>query len=643
MSVPASIMLNGSVVLRRIFAAQNEINVNRAGLLISPISLASPAYDDNSIASLLAANDNGYIAVDMYNAAALSLYKLGDRLYTATEKFRRSEIYSKHGREMTMISPPYDKVLWQYSLERYADILKKHYGRNIILVRLGFSGRCVRQTELRTTPARSALTKRMREMEEYFISLADPIVIDVAKLYFGDLDDSSPSAYEEFFYIHSRKIFAEILGGCTKRNFGHHDPDIFISRVLRYYDSMCARAFYSWMLDGVSAADLLIRYTSKQFVAEQRQQFVRLKAWNGTLSDIKNFPSDEPLPQQILSAAEAISSLLAGDISKPYSHYSVIFRHSMNAVSLMASLLSSKVGRKIAQHECEAVFLLKDDATELDRYLDSSPAVTVDIWGSCVCRESVNRSPSLITVDKYIFKQPCLLAFNEPVPCDVPMGPDKFGGSAWRRRTVCDALARKGTEILKDSTAEWVLVDMYDLISKLCLLDEKHLFECDSFLRRTDFYTSIKDRSRMVYLSDIKDDAQCDAAMERFAEFLKKRYNDNIILVRAHPNSHFIGLDGRLHELPDNDGTLSSKREYIARYEDMFSNLTGCYVIDIAHRFYSDDSFRMGGSHIVHYEEEFYRTCCSHINTILGGTEERYFSECDERYFTIRDKRLNSI
>jgi poly-gamma-glutamate synthesis protein (capsule biosynthesis protein) len=445
------IMLSGSVVLRQIFERQKEIPYDMAGLLISPVSLFSAAYPDPSVRlasakvkididksfeEYIASSDCDYIAVDFYSAVAISLYKLGDSLFTASDQFKRSEFFNYNKHMMTRIAQPIERKLWQKPVEQYACALRKRYGKNIILLRLSFSHKAVKHSELRTTAAKVTMNKQLKEMEECFIDIADPIVIDVSEKYFRSLDDSSPSAYEPDFYKHIHKILKEIADGSEKRLYSDNDNELFIQRSIRYYDSMTARAFQNWMLDGVSAADLLIRYSSKQFVAENAHLFLRLKNDNIPLAEVKQHFEYDSDTENFILAAQAVDTLLQNDISKPYRYYSVIFRKNLNAVTLITGLLSEQLGKKIAAHECETVFLLKDKPELLRQYFERSATIAVDIWGSCVCRESVNRSCKEISVNKYIFKQPCVLAFEPEIPCEIPQAVKSFGGSTWRRRAA---------------------------------------------------------------------------------------------------------------------------------------------------------------------------------------------------------------
>ncbi len=69
--------------------------------------------------------------------------------------------------------------------------------------------------------------------------------------------------------------------------------------------------------------------------------------------------------------------------------------------------------------------------------------------------------------------------------------------------------------------------------------------------------------------------------------------------------------------------------------------MTGCYVIDISKHFYSSDRFPLGGAHIVHYEDEFYRQTAEYISEILKGTDKKIFSTVDDTYLLLRTLKLD--
>ena len=94
---------------------------------------------------------------------------------------------------------------------------------------------------------------------------------------------------------------------------------------------------------------------------------------------------------------------------------------------------------------------------------------------------------------------PFLLADEPEIPFDNDLSADKFCGSKWRRRTVKEAFLHEGKRILSDSNAEWLIVDMYDLICNMRKCGDS-LFEVDDFILRTAFYKSISDKCESTYL-----------------------------------------------------------------------------------------------------------------------------------------------
>ena len=166
------------------------------------------------------------------------------------------------------------------------------------------------------------------------------------------------------------------------------------------------------------------------------------------------------------------------------------------------------------------------------------------------------------------------------------------------------------------------------------------LFEIDDFICRTDFYKSIQKDCQECYLFEKRDMKYCFDSMTRFAKMILEKYGENIILLKTEPKDSYIDLDNRLRRLED-DGMYEIKKKFISLCEERFASVTGCYVIDISKHFYASDSFPLGGAHIVHYEEEFYRQAGEYINEIISGSSRHVFSTVDDNYLLLRNLRLN--
>ncbi len=202
-----------------------------------------------------------------------------------------------------------------------------------------------------------------------------------------------------------------------------------------------------------------------------------------------------------------------------------------------------------------------------------------------------------------------------------------------------DAFSRNGFDVLEESDSRWIMVDFYDLI---CTMAEYKggLFETDDFICRTDFYKGIKNECSDCYLFNKRDMKYCFENITQFANDIFEMYGDNIILIKTEPKSKFITTDYYLDDLKD-DGMLEIKKKFISLCEERFAGVTGCYVIDISKHFYSSDRFPLGGAHIVHYEDEFYRQTAEYISEILKGTDKKIFSTVDDTYLLLRTLKLD--
>ena len=401
---------------------------------------------------------------------------------------------------------------------------------------------------------------------------------------------------------------------------------------------MTARAYQSWLLDMDSAADKIIARTTKEFAAKNRSRLLHIKkAGASDITALRDLFIGDPGAEEIIRAGEIIAALERGNLSKSYDFFAPAFEGQYNILKTMVRLLAAESGIAVNESSAETVFLLRGKP-QFQRYIATLNKNTIDIWGSCVSRESINRCKDAF-VGKYIFKQAPLLAYEPPIDIEFPDGADAFCGSYWRRRTMRDSFGRNGFDLLEDSEAHWIMVDFYDVICTMA--DYKgDLFEVDDFIRRTDFYKELKDDCRECYLFERRDMQYCFETITRFANDIYDMYEDNIILLKTDPKDSYITIDGHLKEFED-EGLFDIKRKFISLCEERFSSVTGCYVIDISKHFYSSDKFPLGGAHIVHYEEEFYRQTAEYISTILNGTGKKIFSTVDENYLLLRSLKLN--
>lgn len=85
----------------------------------------------------------------------------------------------------------------------------------------------------------------------------------------------------------------------------------------------------------------------------------------------------------------------------------------------------------------------------------------------------------------------------------------------------------EGKRILSCSNAEWLIVDMYDLICNMRKYCDS-LFEVDDFILRTAFYKSISDKCESTYLFNERSREYLKRALENFCEFVTERYEKTL-------------------------------------------------------------------------------------------------------------------
>lgn len=647
--------LMGSAVLDDIFKAGRGFRTEKTPMYLSQLALGSengfePPENDEKLALEISKDISGYIekhspdyvAVDFYTAAAVSIHRLGDALaenpgyFTNINRFRKSDFYKEHSAELVRVRPPFGETIWKPLVKRFAErLLKAVPHERIILFRFNINGRKAVDSELRIAAAPERQNRLVRSMEDYFISIVDPRVVDLSDKYFTLT--TKEVKFEDGYYADAFRAVKELTSKTGRSCVSVPDTHIWFGRVMKYYDNMTARSYQSWLLDMTNAADVIIAQTSKEFAARNSERIIKLKnSGRSELVSVKEFFTGDPGANEIISAAEIINALDKGNINKPYDFFAPAFNGRFNILKKMVRLLSAEIGAAVNQSNVEIVFLLRGKA-RLKRYISTLNEMTVDIWGSCVSRESLNRCKDAF-VGKYIFKQAQILAYENPIDISFPEGNEAFCGNAWRRRTMRDAFCRNGFETLEESDSRWIMVDFYDLI---CTMAEYKggLFETDDFICRTDFYKQIKNECTDCYLFNKRDMKYCFENITRFAKDISDIYGDNIILIKTEPKSKYITTDYRLEDL-DDDGMFEIKKKFISLCEERFAGVTGCYVIDISKHFYSSDRFPLGGAHIVHYEEEFYRRTAEYISEILKGTDKKIFSTVSDTYLMLRTLKL---
>lgn len=652
-------LLCGSEQLDRIFANGRDFHCSRAPMRLSQLSLgcrsgAGKVFENagaklrldlsKDLSGVVLAARPDYAAVDLLAAAGTACWLFtGERgedscFFSDTKAFGQSEFFRLHKDKLTKINPPFGERVWKPLLRRYCSKLTEVIPHDrIILFRNSFTNHAAKGSELRTCRPHKGITQSLYEMEEFFIEQVRPLVVDISGSYFTAGEDSFE--HEPLYYTDAYRAASKIVYGGRRNCITTADEGIWFDRVMKYYENMTERSYYGWLLDMNLAADNLIAYTNAEFTAANRDRLLKLRRTGSTdLSCVGEFFQGDSEAGELIRAADIIQEVLSGKLVRTYDFYLPAFRGKYGIVRKMARLLSIDNGIAVNEENAELVFLLQGKV-QLRRYAASLRNLTLDIWGSSVSRESVNCCKRAL-IGTYICKQPAILAFDDRIDLDLPEGAAAFGGSKYRRRIFRDSLLRSGDADIAGSDSKWVVVDFSDLICRMAEY-KGAIFEIDDFIRRTDFYKSIKSECKECYLFERRDIKKCAELVMRFGEMLTKKYGKHIILIKSEPKDSYIDLDHHLKQL-GTDKLFAIKKRFLMLCEERFAFTTGCYVIDISRKFYASDSFPLGGADIVHYEEEFYRQAGEYINNIITDGSKRVFTAVDENYILLRDMRADS-
>lgn len=649
-------MIFGSSILYKILKAGDGFTVDTTGMYLSALSLGSEKFYEipegapkrlsldigKDIRAAVEGAAPDYAAVDLYTAASIAIYKgvsaSGEKIFyhSNTKQMRECVLYEQKRDAWTRIRPPFGENIWKPLIRNFArKLLGAFDHRRIVLFRCNISAAQVKGRQLRTVHENERRNRFMREMEDYFIELVDPAVVDLSRNYF--VEEGTQITFEPDFYYDSYRAALEIVSRSGRTCVSAAADDRGFERVIKYYDSMSLRSYHKRLLDLDNAADKIIAQTSAQFAARNRERLLRLKRSGCCdITYVPTFFKGDGGAKELVRAAEIINAVEKGNLTHPYDFYAPAFDEKFNIVRSIARQLSREYGVAVNESSAELMFLLRGKP-QLKRYISDMYSFVVDIWGSSVSREAVNRCRGSF-INKYVVMQPPILFREKPIEYEFSEGADDFCGSRWRRNITRSALSKNGMEQLESSEAPWLIVDFYDVI---CTMIDYHgaLFESDDFMRRTGFYKKLKPEITECYMFEKRDMKYCFEQITAFSHSVQDLYGDNIILIKCDPKKICINADYRLESM-GNEDMFEFKRKFISLCEERFTSLTKCFVIDISRNFYSSDSYPLGGRGIVNYEGEFYRQAGEYIREILGGSEQKLFNEVDGSYILLRDLKL---
>lgn len=644
------VLLSGSPILRKIFSVGKRFRTDKTGILISQLAACgTPDYEipeshnsalltelQKSLPSYMVESNPDYIAVDFYTAAGVSCYQLGENLFTGSKLFLKSKFYRDQKQDFIHLRPPFEDVIWRSRIADFANaVLKAVPSERVVLFRQSFPDKHADLDRLSSAPSQKALNQRIREMEDYFISLVHPAVVDLSATYLTT--GKKLSSFENEYFADAYNAFCTLTEPIGRRYIKQPDVELWFSRVMKYYDSMAEKGIRNWLLDMNSAADLIIAYTSKAFAGEHASRLIRLKKMGcSDLLSVRDFFGEDKGAEELIEAAEIIFAVLEKNLNGPYEFYELAFRKKFHILHRMSKLLSKEIAAPVDEDSSELVFIIRNKP-QIKKYTTALRNICVDVWGSTISRGALNKAHG-IHMGKYVFRQPALLAFDEPVPCELPEDTDKFCSDSRRRRMISDVFTRAGVNTVTRSGSKWLLLDFYDLICRVSEFNGA-LYRVDDYITKTEFYKEINPENNTCYLFEKRDMRYSVEMLTRFAKTMSEKYGKNIILLKSEPKKQFLTSRG-YSSVMQADPLFDIKKKFIGLCEERFITLTQCYVIDIARRFYATEDTAVGSADTVRYEDEFYRLAGSYIADIVNGSGKRIYDRINEEYIILRDMKL---
>lgn len=266
----------------------------------------------------------------------------------------------------------------------------------------------------------------------------------------------------------------------------------------------------------------------------------------------------------------------------------------------------------------------------------------VNILGSCISRVIMldgdrfghGIADNEISMDYYLDKQNVVCALMPPPfsreEVEEIQAEELYDGS--RLSSLKQCLNKDTVKLLRDSDAEWLILDFYDFQTQFTIYQDTTFANC-----AFEFYNTSIFKKRDPKLFQRANFCEMPpwlwySYVDLFFQQILDHYDaDHIILNRFRSNTYYLMQSGRVAKLPDqfkmpyhsNDRFNAPLR----KFEDAFIERYHPYVIDLSHFFMGDQNHwdNLNGAH---FEHEFYRESFDAVREIiLGGSKQRVWNK----------------
>lgn len=468
-----------------------------------------------------------------------------------------------------------------------AKLCRIYHPARIILVRTAAPCYYALGRQVKTASPKTEINNYVRQLENYFISLVKPQIIDLRNMYYGDLEQKTRSGFIfDRFYIQNASLGLEkIMSSKSRIIYNTREPDVRIPQVLCYYESVRTRGFSDSLFDRQNAVDKIMLHTSKEFIAENKTELKEMLLENyRSVTDIYRF----------------------FDFGKN--------TELKNTVKVIAAVESNTLQRV----SCIELLRLLDKGYRLKRPVANFIRATLEkVLGERV--EIKEKNIKFMT--RLAFK-----VWDGLSAAEAKAGIEEY--NLINSRTAIDALGCGMTvHTLQKchSSKMGIFINSADLLRYIGTDNRKAKMYMNAILQSPSMFIAVdfagivgNNRDKNKFFSRPNKD-KILAACDELSELLYSKYESNIILSRASLNKSYADETGEIKPLCENID-YNEAQELLKLCEERFISNTGCYVTDCAKNYISDECFAYGGAGITRYETEFYYTAAAYIDYITNNS-----------------------
>lgn len=437
----------------------------------------------------------------------------------------------------------------------------------------------------------AAQKKWLANLEQQFRDQTGCRYVDVSRFYFLQKEAGRPLTEDRFEAGCYRDVagrVADILAGGTGRA-DRPDFGLSLDRYVAYHFTMQKKPQRVFLNAGYFL-DNLILCAQPDFVSANREGLIALDAldWNSpekALAMLRRLDPENPLTK----ICEAFHAVRSGRYDEPGVDYALLFGSGIAPEELIAYLKAEyapKAGLlpgQINQYNAgwHLAKMLGRDPARYSTVLTVAEPTPVDVFGSCISRTMFNVQDNDFAVNRYWFHVPPYEYRNKAVECQPALFPEKLN---WTDRLVRLQFEHSVYQDIQNSQAEWLVLDLYSLISPNTFLyqdclygDFDHRISNALKAKRVDLW-----RTPNV-IAQTQDELL--EALDPWLDILRKKYGSRIILMDGQRQDYWIGDDGRIYALP----RKAECNEFMDRAFRYVQEKTDCYGIRIGQYFLPDE------------------------------------------------------